>query len=79
LTIFIILPFLAIVPQLELTSTTAFIPVLGNILALRSLFNGDHISWLHAITFVEAMILVAVSMKIAAVLVFERFDGQWRF
>jgi ABC-type Na+ efflux pump permease subunit len=79
LTIFIILPFLAIVPQLELASTTAFIPVLGNILALRSLFNGDHVTWLHAVTFIEAMILVAVSMKIAAVLVFERFDGQWRF
>lgn len=79
LTIFILLPFLAIMPQLELTYASAFIPVLNNILALRSLFNGDPVSWLHAISFVEAMILVAVSIKIASVLVFERFDGQWRF
>jgi ABC-type Na+ efflux pump permease subunit len=79
LTVFIILPFLAIVPQLELTYTTALIPVLGNILTLRSLFNGDHLSYLHAISSVEGMILVAVSMKIAAVLVYERFEGKWRY
>jgi len=79
LTIFILLPFLAIMPQLELTYTTALIPVLGNILTLRSLFNGDHISWLHAISFLEAIIMVAIAVKIASVLVFERFEGQWRF
>ncbi len=79
LTIFILLPFLAIMPQLELTYTTALIPVLGNILTLRSLFNGDHLSWLHALSFLEAIILVAIAVKIASVLVFERFEGQWRF
>jgi sodium transport system permease protein len=79
LTVFIMLPFLAIVPQLELTNTTALLPVLGNILTLRSLFNGDHLSYLHGLSFVVAVILVAVSMKIAAVLVFERFEGKWRF
>jgi sodium transport system permease protein len=79
LTIFIFLPFLALVPQLDLTYATAFIPVLGNILALRSLFNGDHLNLLHLITFVQALILIAVSMKIASILVFERFEGKWRF
>ena len=79
LTIFIFLPFVAIIPQVELTYTTASIPVLGNILTLRSLFNGDHLTNLHAITLIEAVILVAVATKIASVLVFERFEGQWRF
>ena len=74
-----LVPVVALTPSVELTKITAMVPMLNNLLVLRSLYNGESFSWLHLISFLQTMILVAVAMKIASVLVFERFEGKWRF
>ncbi|MBS1990622.1 MAG: ABC transporter permease [Cyanobacteria bacterium SZAS LIN-3] len=79
LTTFMLVPVLALVPSVELTRTTAWIPILNNLLVLRSLFNNDAFTWLHLISFIETIIIVAVVTKIVSILVFERFEDTWRF
>jgi len=79
LTLFMIVPIAALMPSVDLTAVTAWIPILNSLLTLRSLFNGEAFTWLHMISFVQTFLLVALSTKIASVMVFERFEDKWRF
>jgi len=79
LTAFMLVPVIAVLPNISLTKTTAWIPILNNLLVLRSLFNGEAFGWLHLISFVEAIIIIAITTKVVSVLVYEGFEDKWRF
>jgi len=79
MTVFMLVPFLAIIPQIDLSPVTDFIPLLNNLLVLRSLFNGESPNWMHLVASLQALLLVAIAMKVTAVMVFERFENKWRW
>jgi sodium transport system permease protein len=72
LTVFMLVPLVALLPTIELNNTTALVPLLNNLLVMRSLFNGDAFALPHLIAFLEVPLVVAFTTRVTSSLLFDK-------